>query len=462
MPLGWFARQVCGSVSDFMSGVVGILLIFLLLVANGFFVAVEFALVAADQTKLDAAATDGRLGGRAAVSARKRLSFHLSGAQLGITVTSLILAFLIEPLVGEWLDLVIGDVPVLSGPTVSVIVALGLVSSAQMVIGELFPKAVAVSRPEQVAQVLAPAALVVHGVLGPIIRVFNGAANWTVRRLGLEPQEELEELRSLQELEYLIRSSGDSGTLSPEERQILTRTIRFGDKTAADALRPRTQVEAVGFDATIQELADLARTSTHSQFPVFGEDMDDIRGTVEVASVLDLSSDLWRHPITDILRPPFVVPETRGLSDILSDFRQLDAPSPMAIVVDEHGGTAGILTIEDVLEEIVGDVDDEYDDTGLTAGVSPGVYLLAGTLHPDEVADACGFVMPEGDYETLAGFVLERLGRIPELGASFGHEEWTVEVTEMHRLRVASLQLTEPRSTTRSPLADHSARATTP
>ncbi len=428
-----------------MSGVVGVLFIFLLLAANGFFVAVEFALVAADQTKLNAAADSGRLSARAAVSARKRLSFHLSGAQLGITVTSLILAFLIEPLVGEWLDLLIGDIPFLSGPTMSVIVALGLVSSAQMVIGELFPKAVAVSRPEQVAQLLAPVALVVHGVLGPIIRVFNGAANWTVRRLGLEPQEELEELRSLQELEYLIRSSGDSGTLSPEERQILTRTIRFGDKTAADALRPRMQVEAVPLDISIQELADLARESSHSQFPVFGEDMDDIRGTVEVASVLGLGSESWHQPVTEILRPPFAIPETRDLIDILSDFRQLDSLSPMAIIIDEHGGTAGILTIEDVLEEIVGEVDDEYDETGLTAGVGPGVYLLAGTLHPDEVADACGFAMPEGDYETLAGFVLERLGRIPEQGASFSHDGWTVEVTEMHRLRVASLQLTEPR-----------------
>ncbi len=428
-----------------MSGVVGFLLIFLLLTANGFFVAVEFALVAADQTKLDAAAADGQITARAAVSARKRLSFHLSGAQLGITVTSLILAFLIEPLVGEWLDSVIGEVPVLSGPTGSVIVALGLVSSAQMVIGELFPKAVAISRPEQVAQALSPIALVVHGVLGPVIRLFNGAANWTVRRLGLEPSEELEELRSLKELEYLIKASGDFGTLSPDERQILTRTIRFGDKTAADALRPRTQMEAVGLDASIAELAEVARASTHSQFPVFGDDMDDIRGTVETASVIALSSKQWHRPITDILQPPFVVPETRDLIDILSDFRRMASPSPMAIVIDEHGGTAGILTVEDVLEEIVGEVDDEYDDTvGLTAGVGPGLYLLAGTLHADEVADACGFAMPDGDYETLAGFVLERLGRIPELGASFSYDGWTIEVTEMHRLRVASLQLTRP------------------
>jgi CBS domain containing-hemolysin-like protein len=222
---------------------VGLPIIAILLAANGFFVAVEFALVAADRSKLQSMADEGRFSARAAISARKRLSFHLSAAQLGITVTSLILGFLVDDLIGPLIDPILDPIPILNGPTSSVIVALAVASAFQMIIGELFPKALGISRPEAVAMALAPVALVIHGAFSPLIRVFNEAANWTVRRFGIEPQEELAELRSLEELEFLIQSSGDSGAIDSEARAILTRTIRFGDKTAADALTPRVHVE---------------------------------------------------------------------------------------------------------------------------------------------------------------------------------------------------------------------------
>ncbi len=425
---------------------VGLPIIVFLLAANGFFVAVEFALVASDRSKLQSMAEEGRFAARAAMSARKRLSFHLSAAQLGITVTSLILGFLVDDLIGPLINPILEPVPGLNGPTTSVIIALAVATAFQMIVGELFPKALGVSRPEAVAMTLAPLALVVHGLFSPIIRVFNGAANWTVRRFGLEPQEELAELRSLEELEYLIHSSGESGAIDQEARAILTRTIRFGDKTAADALTPRVHVEAIGVDATVADLITQARASSYSQFPVFDGDLDDIRGIVEIASVFELAvEDRLDKPILDIVREPFVVPETRDLVDILTDFRALASPSPMAVVVDEHGGTAGILTLEDVLEEIVGEVDDEYDDpVGLTAGVGPGLFLLAGTLHPDEVEEACGFEVPEGEYETVAGFVLDRLGRVPGPGDSLEHEGWQIQVVEMDGRRIASLRLEAP------------------
>ncbi len=408
--------------------------------------AVEFALVAADRSKLQAMAEEGRFSARAAMSARKRLSFHLSAAQLGITVTSLILGFLVDDLIGPLIDPILAPIPILNGPTATVIVALAVASAFQMIIGELFPKALGISRPEAVAMALSPIALVVHGAFSPLIRVFNGAANWTVRRFGLEPQEELAELRSLEELDFLIQSSGDSGAIDQEARAILTRTIRFGDKTAADALTPRVHVEAIGSDATVADLIDQARDSRYSQFPVFGGDLDDIRGVVEVASVFELAvDDRSDKSILDIVHEPFVVPETRDLIDILTDFRALETQSPMAVVVDEHGGTAGILTLEDVLEEIVGEVDDEYDEpVGLTAGVAPGVFLLAGTLHPDEVEEACGFDVPDGEYETVAGFVLDQLGRIPDAGEGFDHEGWQIQVAEMDGRRIASLRIEAP------------------
>ncbi len=425
---------------------VGLPIIAVLLAANGFFVAVEFALVAADRSKLQSMAEEGRFSARAAMNARKRLSFHLSAAQLGITVTSLILGFLVDDLIGPLIDPILDPIPVLNGPTSSVIVALAVASAFQMIIGELFPKALGISRPEAVAMALAPIALVLHGAFSPVIRVFNGAANWTVRRFGIEPQEELAELRSLEELEFLIQSSGDSGAIDAEARAILTRTIRFGDKTAADALTPRVHVEAIPADATVADLIAQARDSAYSQFPVYDGDLDDIRGIVDVASVFELAvGDRLDKPILDIVTEPFVVPETRDLVDILADFRALESPSPMAVVIDEHGGTAGILTLEDVLEEIVGEVDDEYDEpVGLTAGVAPGVFLLAGTLHPDEVEEACGFEVPEGDYETVAGFVLDQLGRIPLAGEGFVHEGWQIQVGEMDGRRIASLRMQAP------------------
>lgn len=425
---------------------VGLPIVAILLAANGFFVAVEFALVAADRSKLNAMADEGRFSARAAMSARKRLSFHLSAAQLGITVTSLILGFLVDDLIGPLIAPVLDPIPILNGPTSSVVVALAVASAFQMIIGELVPKALGISRPEAVAMALSPIALVLHGAFSPLIRLFNGAANWTLRRFGLEPQEELAELRSLEELEFLIHSSGESGAIDAEARAILTRTIRFGDKTAADALTPRVHVEAIQADATIADLIAQARDSSYSQFPVFDSDLDDIRGIVDVASVFELPvADRVDKPIRDIVTEPFVVPETRDLIDILADFRALESPSPMAMVIDEHGGTAGILTLEDVLEEIVGDVDDEYDEpVGLTSGVAPGVYLLAGTLHPDEVHEACGFEVPEGDYETVAGFVLDQLGRIPEAGDGFVYEGWQIQVGEMDGRRIASLRMEAP------------------
>ncbi len=412
--------------------------------ANGFFVAVEFALVAADRAKLEAMATDGRWAARAAISARRRLSFHLSGAQLGITVTSLVIGFLSQPIIGPLLDPILGPFSFLSGPTMSAIIALALVTIFQMVFGELIPKTIAVAKPEPTARVLAPIALIVHGALSPVIKVLNGVANWTVRRLGMEPKEELAELRSLEDLEFIIQQSGESGMLNPAAQDLLTKTIRFGEKTAADALTPRVHVTALRADSPVSELIDLAKETNFSRFPVIGQDLDHVRGVVDITSVFALTVDeRASKSAADLMREPLIVPETKDLVDIVVDFRSSIAQ--MAVVIDEHGGTAGILTLEDLLEEIVGEVDDEYDETtSLTLGVGPGLFLLAGTLHPDEVEEACGLVIPEGEYETIAGFVLATLGKVPDPGEGISHDGWTIEVAEMDRLRIASLRVLEP------------------
>jgi CBS domain containing-hemolysin-like protein len=425
-----------------MNVFVGILLVLLLISANGFFVAVEFALVASDRSKLEARAAEGKWAARAALATFSRLSFHLSGAQLGITITSLVLGFLIEPLVGELLEpLVEPVVGTGSGWTIALSIAIATV--AQTVLGELIPKNLAIARPEGVAQALAPAAQVVHTILSPFIVTFNGAANWTVRRLGIEPREELNAVRSLEEIEYLIRSSGETGTIAPDAVELLNRSLRFNDKDVADALTPRVHVTGLHVDGDVGDLVGLTRSSGHSRYPVFGDDLDDVRGVVDIGSVFSLPEEGRDSvPIRQIMREPTVVPETRELHDILDDFSRVE--TDLLIVLDEHGGMAGVLTLEDVLEELAGDVDDEYDAATRTTTARRGVSVVAGTLHADEVVDATGFEMPDGDYETIAGFVLDALGRIPDEGDGLEHDGWLLEVVAMDRLRVASVQLIAP------------------
>jgi len=377
----------------------------------------------------------------------RHLSFHLSGAQLGITITSIVLGFVAQPTLAVVMEPVlrplVGD---RRAGGIAIAVALVLVTVVSMIVSELIPKNLSVARPERMAYLLGRPAAIYGTIFGPIIRFLNGAANWTVRRLGIEPKEELTAVRSLEELELLIRSSGEEGSLDPEAFRLLNQTLRFREKTAADALVPRTAVTAVAPDDRIAELVRVAVDTGFSRFPVCRHrDLDDLVGVVHVKDVYRLPPD--DRPdvlVSSIMTEPFVVPETKDLALLLVELRQ--SGSHLAVVVDEYGGTAGIITLEDVVEEIVGEIADEYDRSGapLTTIRPTGEYLLTGTLHPDEVFDATGFAIPEGDYETLAGFVLDRLGHIPAPGETFELDGWRVEVVEMDRLRVALVRLVAP------------------
>jgi CBS domain containing-hemolysin-like protein len=388
-------------------------------------------------------AASGSRRAKATATALQRLSFNLSGAQLGITVTSLVIGFIAEPTLGAALEPLVE--PLVGADRASgTAIFLGLVVATfvTMVVGELVPKSIAIARPRRTAYALAAPMLVITRVLGPLIAFLNGAANWTVRRFGIEPQEELTAVRSLEELELLIRSSGEEGTLEPEALTLLTRSIRFGEKDAADALIPRLSVVSLSIDDVVATLAATAVATGHSRFPVVGADLDDVRGVVHVKDVYRVPyEERSRHPVERLMAPAFVVPETRDLADLLADLRR--EGSHLAIVVDEHGGTAGIITLEDILEEIVGEIDDEHDrpTRRLTRVQRPGEWLLAGTLHRDEVFDACGFLVPDGDYETLAGFVLATLGRIPDVGDGFDHDGWHIEVVELDGRRIATVRL---------------------
>jgi CBS domain containing-hemolysin-like protein len=356
---------------------------------------------------------------------------------LGITVTSVVLGFIAEPTVATVIEGVLGR-------QASLILALVLVTVASMVLSELIPKNLAIARPERTATLVSRPFLAYVTVFGPLVRLLYRAANGLVRKLRVEPREEISSIRSLEELEFLIKSSGAEGTLDNEALTLLTRTLRFNDKTAADALAPRLAMQFVTPDTSLPDLIAMSQATGFSRFPVSAADLDDIVGVVHVKDVTGVAyADRAGTTVADVMSAPFVVPESRELKSLMTDLR---TGSHLAVVVDEYGGTAGLITLEDVLEELVGDIADEYDrdEPRLTSVLPAGTFELPGTLHPDEVQEACGFEVPEGEYETLAGFALDRLGRIPVAGDRFVENGWTIEVAAMDRRRIATLRLTAP------------------
>ena len=404
-------------------------------------------MVAADRTKVERLAAEGHRGARGTLAALKTLSFQLSGAQLGITVTSLLVGFIVRPTLGKALMPVAETLgfPADGVEGIAVGTALVVATAIQMVLGELIPKNLAVAEPLKVSSALATPLRLVNTALKPIIVALNATANASVRLLGIEPRDELESTVSLEELETLIRSSRRSGLLQEEDYSLLARSITFADKTAADALVPRTKIVAIHADATLIDLAQLALDTGHSRFPVYLDDIDEIDGVANIKSI-------FNHPSTERSKTKVgaaaadvpMVPESRPLDAVLTQMRRERVH--LVVVLDEYGGTAGILTLEDVLEEIVGEIEDEHDPSVemVPRPIPEGVYVLAGLLHPDEVAQSCGFEMPEGDFETLGGFLLDEFGRIPVPGDQVAHEGWEFKVTKMDGRRIAEVLAVRP------------------
>lgn len=424
----------------------GYLAVVALLLANAFFVAAEFSIVTVDRNQLRRRVEAGSRRAKLAESIIQRLSYSLSGAQIGITICSLALGVLAEPVVARSLEslvgLVVGKAQALG---VAVALALVLTTIAQMVIGELVPKSVAVARPLRTALTTAPMFRVFSVLFKPVISFSNMIADGLVGLFGVEPTEELPTVRSRRELRRLLETSEESGAITHSNAQLLDRTFRFGEKTAADALTPRVSVRSLAADAVVADLVALSKETGLSRYPVHGEDLDDILGVVHIKDVLGIApGERQNHPIADLVRPVLVVPETKELENLIVDLQ--GAHGQFALVVDEYGGTAGIITLEDLIEEIVGDIDDEHDfrPSVPLARRWGGVHLLSGLLHLDEVADACELEIPKGDYETLGGFVVQQLGRIPTKGDSFEFEGWVVEVARMDGRRVDSVKLTAP------------------
>ena len=416
----------------------GLVAIGVLLVANAFFVAAEFSLVAVERARIDAASEAGERRARRVRRLQESLTRHLSGAQFGITLAALLLGFVAEPTVARILS---GDAHATGA---SVALAIGMATVLHLVVAEQVPKYVALAIPERTALALAPA-ITAYGVATRLlVDLLNRTANAIVRLLGVEPKGQIQASRTLDELEDLIETSADDGSIDPDEATLLRRSIRFADKTAADALVPRVAIEALQRDEPATALVQLSLDSGHSRFPVYGVDLDDIVGVVHVKSLYGRpAAERGRVPVADLMHEVLAVPETRELEDVLADMRV--RRNQLAVVVDEHGGTAGIITLEDILEEILGEIGDETDRVEVrTRSEAQGSTVVSGRLNLDEVEEATGFRVPEGPYETLAGFVVARMGYLPEVSDMVVFDGWRIEVVAVDGHRVATLRVVAP------------------
>jgi CBS domain containing-hemolysin-like protein len=410
---------------------------------NAFFVAGEFSLITVERNRVTRKAEEGDRRARRLLAGLSKLSFHLSGAQLGITLSSLILGLLIERALGPIIEPALRWLPFSEDLTLTltVVFALGLGTSLQLVFGELVPKNLAITYPYPTARAVGIPMLVVNGIFSPVIRVLNSAANWTVRLMGIEPREELAGVRSIEELELIIRASGEGGLLNDDELGLLTRSIAFAENLTSDVMVPRVQIVGLHSSGTVEDMQLASIDSGHSRFPVFGADLDEILGVAHVKDSLRVPLELRRtEPIANHMRPALVIPDSQPLDAVLVDLRTRG--SGMAVVTDEYGGTAGIVTSEDLLEEIIGEIRDEHDHVPDLSPTTPGE--LSGLLHRHEVESAVGFGWPEGRYETLGGLITALLERLPERGDSVEIDGWVFEVVDVEGFRINRLKVTPP------------------
>ena len=413
--------------------------------ANAFFVAAEFSLVTVDRATIEKQAQAGDKAARTVRRALRELSFQLSGAQLGITLAALLTGYLAEPALSRLLRPLLGDHRALIYA-----VSLAIATLFSMLFGELVPKNAALARPMPLARATARPQRAFSTVFGWLIRALNGSANFVVRRFGVQPQEELASARSPEELGLLAAISARAGALPEDTAMLLQRTIRFGDKRAAEAMTPRVDVAALPAGTTVAQLLISARDTGHSRFPVYETTVDLITGVVDVIAGLGVPpAKRETTTVASIAREPVFVPESLDLDGVLAELQS--AGVELAVVVDEYGGTDGVVTVEDLAEELVGEIADEYDvEPAAFEITAPGAdrnVLVEGVLREDELAEATGFRLPEGPYETLAGFLMARLGHIPVVGETVEEHGWEFTVVEVDRRRVEQVRVAIPERT---------------
>ncbi len=425
-----------------------LLLALLLTLACALFVAAEFSLTTVERGDLERAAAAGERGAGGALTAVRTLTFQLSGAQLGITVTSLVIGMLAEPSLAALLRGPL-EAAGLGGAASSVASVLGVALSTVilMVVGELVPKNWAIARPVAVAKVVAGPQRGFTAAFGPFIRHLNDTANRFVRRVGLEPAEELASARSPEELVALARHSAAVGALEADSAELFVRTLHLNELTAENVMTPRVDVQALEAHATAADAAALTHATGLSRFPVYRDSLDEVVGTVHIRDVLALDPDeRQRTPVADLATKPLLVPDSLPADRLLERLR---ATRTMAVVIDEYGGTAGVATVEDIVEEVVGEVRDEHDpvetpDLHPAAPTADGrtAWEADGGVRIDQLAPV-GLTVPDGPYETVAGLVATRLARIPAPGDRVDLDCWELTVLRVDHHRADRVRIAE-------------------
>ncbi|MEX2325642.1 MAG: hemolysin family protein, partial [Gemmatimonadaceae bacterium] len=387
--------------------------VILLVFANAFFVAAEFALVAARRSRIDQMAAGGDSAAKVVQKALTHLDRYISGTQLGITMASLGLGWIGEPAMALLFAWVLGFFGYVASPaalhgTAMFFTAFFIITFLHVVLGELAPKSIALTMPEKVAKVVTAPLVLFSRLMMPLIYVFNGAANLVLKLFGVTPVSELHSIHSPEELRLLVIQSHAHGVLDESDRAMLAGVFDFHNKAAVDVMRPRTEIVALDITATTEEVRETIRTELYSRYPVYRESLDDVVGVF-------LAKDLWLHPpgeefsLEASLREALYIPDSRPAERVLEDLRRTRAH--MAVVLDEYGGTAGIVTMEDLIEEVIGDISDEYDLAARDSFEEGGVLELAGSLSLIDVRSDHKLDIPEGEYSTLGGYAFAKLGR---------------------------------------------------
>ncbi|ATL25825.1 hemolysin family protein [Streptomyces formicae] len=432
-----------------MTEVLLLFLALLLTLACALFVAAEFSLTTVERADLERAAAAGERGAEGALKAVRRLTFQLSGAQLGITVTSLVIGMLAEPSLAALLRGPL-EAAGLGGAASATATLLGVVLSTVvlMVVGELVPKNWAISRPLAVAKVVAAPQRGFTAAFGPFIRHLNNTANRFVRRFGLEPAEELASARGPEELVALARHSAAEGALEADSAELFVRTLHLSELSAENVMTPRVDVQALEAHATAADAANLTYATGLSRFPVYRDSLDEVIGTVHIRDVLALDPDeRAATPVTALATRPLLVPDSLTADRLLERLR---TTRTMAVVIDEYGGTAGVATMEDIVEEVVGEVRDEHDpmqvpDLLPAAPTDDGrrAWRAEGSVRIDQLA-GMGLAVEDGPYETVAGLVATRLARIPVQGDSVDVGGWRIDVLDVDHHRADRVHITAP------------------
>ncbi|GGJ39415.1 hemolysin family protein [Streptomyces brasiliensis] len=425
----------------------------LLSVTCGAFVAAEFSLTTVERGALERAAERGERGAAGALKAVRNLTFQLSGAQLGITVTNLVVGMLSEPSIAKLIAGPLESLGVSSSVARSIALVIGTALSTVflMVVGELVPKNWAISSPLAMAKRVGSAQRLFSAAFRPFITHLNNTANRVVRRFGVEPAEELASARSPQELAALARHSAREGALEEDTAELFVRTLNLADLMAENVMTPRVQVVALDAQATCEDVANATRATGLSRFPVYRGSLDLVVGIAHIKDVLAVQAeDRPRTSVAQVMREPLMVPESLTVDRLLD---RLGGKRTMAVVIDEYGGTAGVATLEDIVEEVVGEVRDEHDPHE-TPDLAPAgadeegraLYSADGAARTDQLARV-GLRVPEGPYETLAGLVATELGRIPAVGDAVEVAGWRLDVVDASGRRAARVLLHAPLDT---------------